>query len=184
MREQVRPPRCLGRMRGQHELERESRHAGTELVVADVAEACECIGERFARRLLILRGVLPSAAQTVMLLGDVDQLKVETERSQNVCLIPGPQRPHGVADSVDVAGCARIARTQPDPFLSLEQLSAFLLDEDLAQHCAEQTNVAAERGVGLRTYFRVHDDDCALSCRLWSSRSTAVGSSPRAASRT
>ncbi len=119
-----------------------------------------------------------------MLLGDVDQLEVETEGSQNVGLIAGRQHPHGVADGVDVAGCTRVARTQPDPFLRLEQLVSFLLDEDLAQHRAEQTNVAAERGVGLRTYFCAHDDDCALSCRLWSSRSTAAGSRPRAASRT
>ena len=86
-----------------------------------------------------------------MLLGDVDQLEVETERPQNVGLLAGRQHPHGVADGVDVAGFARIARTQPDPLLRLEQLVAFLLDEDLAQHVAEQPNVAAERGVRLRT---------------------------------
>ena len=182
--EQVRPPRCLGRVRGQDELERNSGHACAKLVRVDVAKALEGIGEGLARRLLILRGVLAAAAQAVMLLGDVDQLEVEAERSENVGLIARRQRPHGVANSVDVAGRARIARAQPDPFLRLEQLIAFLLDEDLAQHRAEQANVAAERGVGLRTCISSHDHHCAVSCRTWSSRSTAAGSSPRAASRT
>jgi len=49
-------------MRRQDQLEREPRHAGTDLVVADVAEALECIGERLARRLLVFRGVLPPSA--------------------------------------------------------------------------------------------------------------------------
>ena len=106
--------------------------------------------------LLILRGVLPAAAQAVMLLGDVDQLEVETERPQNVGLIDGRQHPHGVADGPGVVGFARIARTQPDPLLRLEQLVPFLLDEDLAQDVAEQANVAAEWGVRLRTCVRAH----------------------------
>ena len=161
-----------------------SKVAHARLVRVDVAKALEGIGEGLARRLLILRGVLAAAAQAVMLLGDVDQLEVEAERSENVGLIARRQRPHGVANSVDVAGRARIARAQPDPFLRLEQLIAFLLDEDLAQHRAEQANVAAERGVGLRTCISSHDHHCAVSCRTWSSRSTAAGSSPRAASRT
>jgi len=119
----------------------------------------ERICEGLARRLLILRGVLPPTAQAMMLFGDVDELEVETERSQNVCLLAGRQHTHGVADSVDVARGARIARAQPDSFLRLEQLVAFLLDEDLAQHCAEETNVAAERCVGLRTCKRAHGDE-------------------------
>ncbi len=157
MREEVRPPRCFGRVRGQDELERKWRHARAELDCLYVAKLFECIGEGFAWRLLILRGVLPAAAQAVMLFGDVDQLEVETERSQNVGLIDGRQHPHGVADGVDVAGFARIARAQPDPLLCFEQLVAFLLDEDLAQDAAEQANVAAEWGVGLRTCVRAHD---------------------------
>ena len=61
VREQVRPPRCFGGMRSQYELERESRRRHAVRFV-DVAEPLECIGERLARRLLILRGVLPAAA--------------------------------------------------------------------------------------------------------------------------
>ena len=93
-----------------------------------------------------------------MLLCDVDQLEVETERPQDVGLIDRRQHPHGVADGVGVAGFARIARTQPDPLLRLEQLVPFLLDEDLAQDVAEQANVAAERSVRLRTCVRAHGE--------------------------
>jgi hypothetical protein len=143
-------------MRGQDELERKSRHARPELARLYVAKPFERIGERLASRLLILRGVLPATAQAVMLLGDVDQLEVETERSQNVGLIGGRQGAHAVADGADLAGFARIARTEPDPLLCLEQLFAFLFDQDLAQDAAEPANVAAERGVGLRTWARAH----------------------------
>jgi hypothetical protein len=92
----------------------------------------------------------------VVLLGDVDQLEIEAERSQNVGLIDGRQHPHGVADGPGVVSFARIARTQPDPLLRLEQLVPFLLDEDLAQDVAEQANIAAEWGVRLRTCVRAH----------------------------
>ena len=91
-----------------------------------------------------------------MLLGDVRELEVETERSQNVGLLVGRQRPHGVADGTGVAGFARIARTQPDPLLRLEQLVALPARRGPAQDVAEQTNVAAERSVRLRTCVRAH----------------------------
>ena len=93
-----------------------------------------------------------------MLLCDVDQLEVETERPQDVGLIDRRQHPYGVAEGVGVAGFARIARTQPDPLLRLEQLGSFLLDEDLAQDVAEQANVAAEWSVRLRTCVRAHGE--------------------------
>jgi hypothetical protein len=148
---------------GQDELERESRYTRTELVCIDVAEPLECIGQGLARRVLILRGVLSASTQAVMLLGDVDQLEIEAESPQNIGLIDGRQHPHGVADGIDVAGFARIARTQPDPLLGLEQLVASLLDEDLAEDAAEQSNVATEWGIGLSAYVRAHEGE--LSAR-------------------
>src|SRR3989442_12261815 len=93
-------------MRGQHELEREPRDARAELVLVDVAEALECIREGLARRLLVFRGVLPPAAQTVMLLSDVRELEVETESSQKLGLLDGRKRTLKCADSDDDPGAA------------------------------------------------------------------------------
>src|SRR6266436_2802838 len=119
-----------------------------------------------------------------MLFRDVRELEIEAERAQDLGLLVGSKQAHGVANSVDVAAPACVARKQPDPLLGFEQIVAFLLGDDLAEHSAEDPNVPAKRGVGLRTHACAHDDEDASSCRRWSSRSTATGSSPRAASRT
>src|SRR5438094_5188832 len=107
-------------MRSQDELERESRRACANFVRIDPTEAFERSREGLARRLLVLCGVLAPASQAVMLFGDVRQLEVEAEGSQNLGLIAGRERAHGVANRVDIAGRPCISRMEPDPLLGLE----------------------------------------------------------------
>jgi hypothetical protein len=56
----------------------------------------------------------------MMLLGDVRELEVQAESPQDRRLIAGRKRSHGVADGIDVAGCPRVARAQPNPLLGVE----------------------------------------------------------------
>ncbi len=136
---------CLGRMCGQHELERDrGKPFGTQFLWYD-GDARERVLERLARRQGIL-GVLASAPQPVMLLGRVRELEVETERSEDARLLLRRQRPHRLADDPRVSDLARPSGRGADLLLGGEKRFALLLDEHRSQHRAEQTDVSPQAG--------------------------------------
>ena len=108
--------------------------------------------ERLARELALVL-VLASAAQAVVLLGEVGELEVEPEGAQHVSPAAraaarrtaaarserGPGRPARL----------RLARERADPLLVGEELLAFLLDEDAPEDLPEQPDVPAERCLGV-----------------------------------
>ncbi len=151
VRGEDRPPRRLGRVRREDELDRDPRRRGLKLLLGDprVPEPRERLGERLALHApLALRGA--AAADPVVLLGDVRELEVEGERAQHRRLLPGRERVHGLGQ-LGRGGRVTLpagAGEAADPLLELEQPLALLLDEHATEQVAEQADVPAEGGVG------------------------------------
>ena len=151
VRGEDRPPRRLGRMRGEDELDRDPRGRPAQLLLGDprVAEPRERLGQRLAlHAALALPGA--AAADPVMLLGDVRELEIEGERAQHRRLLPRRQPVHGLGQlgrggrvALPAGACEA-----PDPLLELEQPLALLLDEHAPEQVAEQADVPAKGGVG------------------------------------
>ena len=146
----MRAPRRLGRVRRQDELERD-RRGRAPLDAGRVPARAK--RERLAsdsRGMPLLALVLAPAAHAVVLLGDVRELEVERERAQHRA--PGVRgrapRTASRSSSPRRALAAQPRARRADPLLVGEQLLALLLDEHLAEHVAEQADVAAQRRVG------------------------------------
>ena len=135
----------LGRMRGEHRPHLEPRCRREELVVADtrVAQSCDRIGERLARHAALVL-VLAAAAQAMVLLGDVRELEEDREGPQHGGLLVEREGADGLLELRALARFARVTCEPADLFLQHEQLFAFLLDEDVSQHVAEQADVGSE----------------------------------------
>ena len=84
----------------------------------------------------------------MMLLGDVDELEEEGERTQDSALALEPERGDRGSEGTPRPSRAGVAGKGADPFLLIEEILALLLDEDLAEQVAEEADVGAERGVG------------------------------------
>lgn len=87
-----------------------------------------------------------------MLLGQVRELKVEAEGSEDLGLPLERQLPYRsleVGARAGPAGAAGLAGEGADPLLVGEQVVAFLLDEDAAEDLAEQPDVPPERCFGI-----------------------------------
>ncbi len=140
--EQHRSARRLGRVRGQHELDRRAARALGELVVRDRCELPEGVLERFSRDAAVAR-VLAAPSEPMVLLGEVRELEVEPERPEHERLRLGLE----VAQQLrarDASVAAGLSGRVPDPLDQLEQPRALLLDEHVSEDRPEQPNVAAE----------------------------------------
>ena len=155
-------PRGLGRVCGEHELERELPRRAFELRGLDgrLAQARDRLRERLARcPLLVL--VLAAASEAVVLLGEIRELEVDAERAQHERLPFEVEPPDQPTQLLALRGPARRPRApgeEADPLLLVEQVLALLLDEDPAQDVPEQTDVTPERrvrGVGGRASLAV-----------------------------
>jgi hypothetical protein len=106
--------------------------------------------------------VLAAAAKPVVLLGEIRELEIDAERSQDERLAfqlePGHALPQLLAARRS-ARRARIAREETDALLLVEQLLPFLLDEDAAEDVAQKTDVPAEWGVRGIATFAAHAED-------------------------
>ena len=141
-------PRRLGRVRGEHELERDVGETLVKLVLGHVGEQLERLFERLAHdeaRVL----VLAAAADAVVLLGRVRELEVQREGAEHLRLVVGLERADGLAHDRRVADLARLPRGGADALLGREELLALLLDEHLPEQRAEQADVAPQRAVRL-----------------------------------
>ena len=83
----------------------------------------------------------------VLLLGDVRELEVRCERSQHARLPLERQRGDRRREVVGRNSFARGAREPAHPLDVGEQRLVLLLDEDAAEHVAQQANVAPKRRV-------------------------------------
>ena len=84
MRGEHAPPRRLGGMRGEDELERELPRRALQLVRRDSGpfEALHRVRQRLARHALLVL-VLAAASEPVVLLRQIDELEVDAERPQD-----------------------------------------------------------------------------------------------------
>ena len=144
-----RAARCLGRMRGEDELDPEPLARGLDLGLVDPAavELRERVGERLARD-PPLGLVLAPPPDPVVLLGDVDELEEQRERPQHGALALRPERRDRLAERASRAAGARVAGERADPLLLVEETLALLLDEHPAEQVAEQAHVGTESGIG------------------------------------
>ena len=149
MRGEHAPPRRLGGMRGEDELERELPRRALQLIRRDAGplEALHRIRQRLARYAPLVL-VLAPASEPVVLLRQVDELEVDAERTQDerlaLRLEVGDGRPEPRA-LCRTAGRARGPGEEPYLLLQVEQLLSFLLDEDPAEDRSEEPNVPSER---------------------------------------
>src|SRR5581483_1891950 len=102
----------LGGMRREYELDRRAAGAGAQLVRRDGGEPGERVLERLARHLPVAC-VLAAPPQAVVLLGQVGELEVETERAEHERLCVRPERAHELR-ARDGAVAPRVARRRPD----------------------------------------------------------------------
>ena len=124
VRGENRPPRRLGRVRGQDELDRDAGGGSPHLVLGDprVAEPRERLRQGLALHAALALGGAP-AADPVVLLGDVRELEVEGEGPEHGRLLGGRQPAHRLGElgrrgRVPLpAGPGEAA----DPLLELEQ---------------------------------------------------------------
>ena len=149
MRLEDRAARRLGRVRGQDGPHLEPRGRLEQLLVADagVAQARHRVGERLPRHPALVL-VLAPPPQPVVLLGDVGELEEERERPQHRGLLLELESADRLLELRAIARLAGDARQAADLLLERQQLLALLLDEDLAEHVAEQADVGAELRVG------------------------------------
>ena len=83
-----------------------------------------------------------------MLLGEIGELEVETERAEDLRLALERKladRSRQISARPGAARPPRLPRECPDTLLVGEQLLAFLLDEDSPEDLAEQPDVPPER---------------------------------------
>src|SRR5439155_26991064 len=99
--------------------------------------------KRFTRHAL-LELVLAATPHTVVLLGDVDELEVDRERSDHRGLLVEREPAHGTTQLVARRAFASLPRQQADLLLGGEQLLAALLDQQTTEHVAEEPNVTPE----------------------------------------
>ena len=107
------------------------------------------IGQRLAWHAALVL-VLAAAPETVVLLGEIDELEVHAERPQDERLalrIEARDRPSQPLALRGAAGCTRGAGEVPYLLLEVEQGLPFLLDEDATEDRSEEANVASERCV-------------------------------------
>ena len=142
--QQHRPPSRLSGVRRQDESDRRALRAGVERRV----EPAERVLQRLAGNDAVVC-VLTPTAQAVVLLGEIRELEVQAERTQDKPLLMLLER----LDDGDRSGVPRVARSEPRAFDELEQPRAFLLDQHLAEHVTQHPHVATERrgGVGHAT---------------------------------
>jgi hypothetical protein len=96
--------------------------------------------------------VLTSAAQAVVLLGQIGELEVEPEGAEDVSLPLERERAHCSGEVGARPRSARtpgLAREPANPLLVGEEFLAFLLDEDAPKDLPEQPDVPAERCLGV-----------------------------------
>ena len=146
--------RRLGRMRRQHELQRDARSSLGQLGrrYPRVVEALEGCGERLPAGAPFAI-VAPPPSDPVVLLGQVGELKVDGERPQHCCLALEREGAYLSLESCPELGAParpRLARERPDPLDRVEELGALLLDEHLTERFPEKPNIAAE-------HVREHD---------------------------
>ena len=137
VRGEHRAPRGLGRVRGQHELERDALRRL-------VAELQERVGERLARHSLLVQ-VLAPPPHAVMLLRDVRQLEIERERPQHASLLRVRQLLDRRTQLVERRPAPGPARQPPDVLDVREQRLVLLLDEHPPEQVAEQADVPPQR---------------------------------------
>jgi hypothetical protein len=143
---------CLGRVRGEHELERQAPAGRREPPSAHARslQRGECVCQRFPRHALLVL-VLPPAAKPVVLLGQVGELEVQRECAEYLGLTLERQRPDCRAERPAGRlgpGRASTSGELPNAFLGLEEAAAALLDEDATEDVAEEANVPPQRSVG------------------------------------
>ena len=85
MRSERAPPRGFGRMRREHELQRDSLRRVRQHVRWNVAQLLEGVGQGLARDALLVL-VLAPAAHAMVLLREVRELEVGAERAQDLRL--------------------------------------------------------------------------------------------------
>ena len=133
--------RGLGRVCGEHELERDMpRHLAERSVVdPGLAQATKRIREGLARNALLALDV-PATTDSMVLLGDVGELKEEREGPQDLRLLLEVEladRPRKLGADRRVAALARAPRHPADLLLAGEQLLPLLLHHDPPQQHAE-----------------------------------------------
>ena len=117
-------PSRLGRVRGEHELERQLSSGLPERLRlhAGPLEAAERLGQRFSRHASLVL-VLPSAPESMVLLGEVHELEVDGERTQDerlpLQLETGHRRPQAFTLRCPT-GCPRGPRELADALLLVE----------------------------------------------------------------
>src|SRR3954452_728245 len=143
VRKQDRASRGLSGMRGQDEPHRDVARAALELVRRNVLQELERMFERVAGGAGGGRG-LAAPPDPVVLLRDVRELEVESERAQDELLLLGPDRPDRLAHVADDPALPRGARERSHALDGLEQPVAVLLDENRAERLAEEADVPPE----------------------------------------
>jgi hypothetical protein len=143
-------------MGGEDELERAAAGRPRQLVLWDASgfELRDRRVERLPRR-LPLALVLPPAAQSVMLLGEVGELEVQPESAQHLRASLVGKSAYGfceVGARPWLPRGARLARELADPLDVGEQVLALLLDEDTPEDLAQEPDVAAEGRLGAQGF--------------------------------
>jgi hypothetical protein len=84
----------------------------------------------------------------VVLLGDVHELKVESERADNEFLLARLESAHGFAKRFTRFASPRSPGQESDPFLGFEQCPTVLLDKNTPERVTEEADVTPQAGVG------------------------------------
>ena len=152
LRAKDRPTRGLRRMRRDDELERDVRRGrGESLVVhAGFPQTADGVGQRLARRAVPARDVA-TAADAVMLLGDVGELEVEREGAEDLRLLLEVEPADGTRELGAHVGVARLAGPAGDVadlLLARQEVFPLLLDHHAPEQVAEQADVSTEWRVG------------------------------------
>ena len=149
----------LGRMGGQHELDRDPARRRLDLVAghAVVLERSEGLVEGLAQHPALPLD-LSTPPDSVVLLGDVGQVEVDGERPQHDRLgLDAEQRDRlGEGPRRACVAAATEPGEQADPLLQAVHVLAFLLAEDAPEDLAEQADVGAERSVRRRVGRAAH----------------------------
>ena len=140
--------RRLGGVRGDHELERHLARAAGLLLRLDATrgEPPERLGERFPRDPLLALVAAP-AAHPVPRLGDVGELEIEAERTQDGRRPLLAERAHAGSERRSVGRRARapgLTSEVPDALDIGQQILAVLLDEHPPERIAHEADVPSQ----------------------------------------
>ena len=142
----------LGRMRRQHRAD----ESGVEEFAqgfgrdAGFARALEGVGQRTRPRRRALHDVGAVAADVVLVLGDIGQMREIAERAhdrERLVVVEAVERRGEFAPRAGLVVAVEADRGLPDALDEIEGLGALLLAHGVAENASEQADVVAQRRV-------------------------------------